>query len=68
VFCRGTFEYLGNRQRYQLISADLERLYRYEEGNRPGNLVEYLNANQAFLVVPETENTIYSEGAFTIRG
>jgi hypothetical protein len=64
VSCTGTFEYLRNEQCYQLVSADLERLYRYEEGNRPGNLVAYLNANQAFFVVPESENAIYSEGGF----
>ena len=64
VSCTGTFEYLQNEQRYQLVSTDLERLYRYEEGIRPGNLVAFLNANQAFVVVPEGENTIYSEGTF----
>jgi hypothetical protein len=68
VACTGTFEYLPNEQRYQLISADLERLYRYEEGSRPGNLVTYLNANQAFLVVRKVRTQSIPKVVSMIRG
>ena len=64
VRCDGRFEYLPDERRYQLVSNELERLYRFENATRVGNLVDYLNANQAFVVVPGTRNTIYSEGAF----
>jgi hypothetical protein len=64
VRCNGTIEYLPNEKRYQLESATLERLFRYEDAGRLGNLVDYLNANQAFVVVPGTKNCIYSESEF----
>jgi superfamily II DNA or RNA helicase len=62
--CVGTFSYDGRKQGYQLVSDDLARRYRYEEGTRVGNLVDFLNANQTFVVVPESEDVIYSEGGF----
>lgn len=64
VRCSGTFEYLPSEQRYQIVSADLERLFRYEDASRLGNLVDFLNVNQAFVVIPATRNIIYSEGGF----
>ena len=62
--CNGTFEYLVPDERYKLVCPDLERRYRYEDGAHTGNLVDYLNTNQSFVVVPESENAIYSEGGF----
>ena len=64
VRCDGSFEYLPSEGRYQLVSNDLERLYRFEDATRVGNLVNHLNADQAFVVIPDAPNTIYSEGAF----
>lgn len=62
--CVGTFVYDRSAERYDLESNDLERRYRYEDGTRVGNLVDFLNARQAFVVVPEADGAIYSEGSF----
>jgi hypothetical protein len=43
-----------------LESTDLDRLYRYADGTRHGTLLDFLNTNQAFTVVPETSGVIYS--------
>jgi superfamily II DNA or RNA helicase len=62
--CAGTFEYDRAAERYMLESRELERLYRHEDGTTTGNLVSFLNARQAFVVVPESPDAIFSEGSF----
>ncbi|MGP0083542.1 MAG: hypothetical protein ACLP0B_07930, partial [Steroidobacteraceae bacterium] len=62
--CVGTFVYDPDAERYNLASNDLERRYRYEDGTRIGNLVDFLNVRQAFVVIPETDGAIYSERNF----
>jgi superfamily II DNA or RNA helicase len=62
--CTGTFEYDRAAERYLLKSPDLEKLYRYEEGTTSGNLLGFLNSQQAFVVVPDAPGVIYSEGNF----
>lgn len=62
--CGGTFGYDKSAERYELMSDELERRYRFEDGTRIGNLVDFLNANQAFVVVPDSDSVIYSEGGF----
>ena len=64
VECRGAVQYDPDRERYEILSEDIERRYRFEDGTRMGNLVEFLNARQAFVVVPEAEGVIYSENGF----
>lgn len=62
--CVGTFAFDRATERYLLTSPDLEKRYRYEEGTVSGNLVGFLNARQAFVVVPDSPGVIYSEGNF----
>lgn len=62
--CYGTVLFDGAKEEYVLVSTDLARLYRYAEGTRQGTLVDFLNARQAFTVVPETPEVIYSENGF----
>jgi superfamily II DNA or RNA helicase len=62
--CSSTFVYNSGDERYELKSEELERRYRYENGTTIGNLVSFLNARQAFVVVPEADGAIYSEGDF----
>jgi hypothetical protein len=62
--CAGTFGYDRAAERYILESPELERLYRHEIGTIAGNLVSFLNARQAFVVVPDSPDAIYSEGNF----
>jgi hypothetical protein len=64
IECPGTFEYDGAAERYLLKSPDLEKQYRHQDGTTPGNLVSFLNARQAFVVVPDSSDVIYSEGNF----
>lgn len=60
----GSFDYAKDTEGYELVSNDLEQRYRYEDGTRIGNLVDFLNARQAFVVIPESNGAIYSEGSF----
>jgi superfamily II DNA or RNA helicase len=62
--CVGTLGYDEGAERYQLVSGDLVVRYRYEDGTRIGNLVDFLNAGQRFVVVPDSDGAIYSEGEF----
>ena len=62
--CQGTVAFDVAKEEYVLESTDLARLYRYAEGTRQGTLVDFLNAGQAFTVVPETPEVIYSESGF----
>lgn len=62
--CSGSVFFDAAKEEYTLESIDLERLYRYAEGTRHGTLVDFLNARQAFTVVPETPEVIYSESGF----
>jgi len=62
--CAGTFAYDRNTEQYELKSDDLERRYRHEDGTRMGNLVDHLNARQAFVVVPDASDVIYAEREF----
>ena len=62
--CAGTFVFNPGSERYELESDELERRYRYEDGTTIGNLVSFLNARQAFIVVPEAPGAIYSDGGF----
>lgn len=62
--CLGTVAFDRAREEYVLESEDLARRYRYQEGTRQGTLVDFLNSNQSFIVVPETADVIYSESGF----
>ena len=62
--CAGTFAFNRATERYELESDELERRYRYEDGTTIGNLVSFLNARQAYIVVPEAPDAIYSDGGF----
>ena len=62
--CVGTFGYDEGAERYQLVSGELAARYRYEDGTRIGNLVDYVNAGQRFVVVPDSDGAIYAEGEF----
>jgi hypothetical protein len=62
--CVGTVVYDRGAARYELVSKDLERRYRYEDGTTTGNLASFLNARQAFVIVPEAFGVIYSDGSF----
>jgi hypothetical protein len=62
--CAGTFHYDPVQQIYVLTSEDLARRYRYVDTNAIGNVVDYLNANQSFTVIPDDSNIIYTERGF----
>lgn len=64
IECAAHLEYQADTRRYLITSSDLENRYRYEDRALTGNLVKYLNDNQAFVVIPESPHTIYAEGAF----
>jgi len=55
--------YDRHRKRYALESPTLERAYVRTEG-KGANLVSYLNREQAFRIVPTTDNVIYAHGRF----
>jgi hypothetical protein len=64
VDCEGTFEYEEGAQRYLLTCDRLEQLYRHADGTEAGTIVDILNHNQGFVVIPESPNVVYSEGTF----
>ena len=55
------------RQFYHLRSAELEKLYcRKSDQADKRDLITYLNQEQAFRVIPDAENLIYTLGEFYI--
>jgi superfamily II DNA or RNA helicase len=62
--CAGTVVFDQANQTYELESDDLARRYRHVDGTRVGSIVDHLNANQAFVVIPDAADAIYAEGDF----
>jgi superfamily II DNA or RNA helicase len=51
------------KKKYFLDSHNLKTLYEHKEKTYP-SLVEYLNREQAFRIIPRASNTIYVNGGF----
>lgn len=64
VKCSAAFSFDAVKQRYEMASDDLARLYIRNGGDRGADLVEFLNANQSFVVIPESSGAIYADGNF----
>jgi len=64
VDCRVQIEYDANRKRYHLESPDLETIYRSNDPILPQDLITYINRNQTFRIIPQTENVLYILGNF----
>ncbi|MBX3521602.1 MAG: DEAD/DEAH box helicase family protein [Xanthobacteraceae bacterium] len=64
VRCAATFSFDTLKQRYELASDDLARLYVRSAGDRGADLVEFLNSNQSFVVIPDSAGAIYADGNF----
>lgn len=60
---KATIKWIASREQYELDSTDLEQEgYRHDETDH--NLIDFLNAEQAFRVVPESKDTLYASGTF----
>jgi hypothetical protein len=60
----GKVTFDADRKRYVLASPDLDRSYRALDDMIPGSVVDFLNRQQAFRIVPEDWRTIYVGGHF----
>ena len=60
----GKIVFEPERRRYVLTSADLEQRYFTKNDVLPSSIVQYLNQQQAFRVVPEDWRTVYVSGQF----
>jgi hypothetical protein len=56
--------YDTNQSQYFLESTDLDVLYRSKNKTYTKGLIGYLNANQSFRVLPQSNNRIYAFGEF----
>lgn len=64
VECTLDIVYDGSRNRYQLNSPDLEQLYRAKLPGGNKSVVDYLNREQSFRVIPATPERVYISGRF----
>ncbi len=64
VRCRLSIAYDGVKRRYELDSADLDSLYTNKTPFHERGVVEYLNREQPFRVIPKSTNVIYALGQF----
>jgi superfamily II DNA or RNA helicase len=61
--CPVTITYDEVKKRYLLSSEELEAVYLHKD--EPGwNLIDYLNRNQSFRIIPQQRNLIYTLGNF----
>mgnify|MGYP000925458510 CR=1 FL=1 len=58
-----SINYDEQKQKYMLNSHILKSIYEHKEKLFP-SLVDYLNREQAFRIIPDTKNTIYANGGF----
>ena len=56
-------EYDGLSEKYRLISSDLDKTY-YNIDQKDKSIVQRLNAEQAFRIIPEASSVVYAAGAF----
>jgi superfamily II DNA or RNA helicase len=64
VPCSVRIAYNGLKRRYELDSADLDSLYANKSQFQPRGIVQYLNQEQSFRIVPKSTNVIYALGQF----
>lgn len=64
VACGVQIAYEGSKKRYKLDSPDLERLYRNTTPGDNRSVVDYLNQEQSFRVIPNTSGLVYVLGGF----
>jgi hypothetical protein len=64
VECEVDIEYNWDKKEYELASAALDGLYASNEPHDARGLVDYLNREQSFRVIPCSENAIYVLGEF----
>jgi len=64
VGCRVSIAYDGVKRRYKLDSADLDSLYSNKTPFHQRGIVEYLNQEQSFRIIPKSPNVIYALGQF----
>lgn len=56
--------YATDSEKYFLESPDLDKAYYNNDQQDKSSIITYLNRNQAFRVIPATENFIYTLGRF----
>jgi superfamily II DNA or RNA helicase len=64
IKCKVHIAYDAGGNRYRLESADLERLYRNTRPKDNRSVIDYLNQEQSFRVIPRTSGVIYVLGEF----
>jgi hypothetical protein len=62
--CRSMIYYDADRSRYRLESKDLDEQYYTAPGLGTAGLVEMLNSEQRFRVIPGSPRVIYTQGSF----
>ncbi|MBN1305574.1 MAG: DEAD/DEAH box helicase family protein [Anaerolineales bacterium] len=62
--CKVHVGYDKKRRRYHLDSKDIDELYRNIRENDDRGLITYLNQEQSFRIIPNTEEVIYTMGEF----
>lgn len=62
--CSGKINFNSKTNRYQIESTDLEELYHSQEPGLDRGLVRFLNHQQSFRVIPKSEGSFYTLGAF----
>lgn len=62
--CNGTIAFNNKSNRYHIESADLQDIYHSEEQGLDRGLVRFLNHQQSFRVIPKSESSFYTLGAF----
>ena len=62
--CKGEIVFNSKTHRYHIESAELEEMYHSQEQGLNRGLVRFLNHQQSFRVIPKSEGSFYTLGAF----
>lgn len=62
--CSGEIVFNDKSNRYRIDSGDLDEMYHSEEQGLNHGLVRFLNQQQSFRVIPKSEGSFYTLGAF----
>jgi hypothetical protein len=62
--CSGQISFNNKTNRYQIESSELDEMYHSQEVGLDRGVVRYLNHQQSFRVIPKSEGSFYTLGAF----
>lgn len=59
IECGVNISYDSSKNKYEIRSPDLDRIYKSNDPQNKKGLIDYLNREQSFRIIPESENVIY---------